>query len=80
MSETAVASSYKIEKGITIPSREIPYPFKDMEVGDSFLVSDKDKTSGARAAMTTYNKANKEANIEIISRKEGEGLRFWRTK
>lgn len=31
-----------IEKGIPLPSRQIPkkYPFGEMEVGDSFFVSD----------------------------------------
>jgi len=35
-------SNFKIEKGVSLPDKKRPkvfkYPFKEMEVGDSFLV------------------------------------------
>ena len=73
-------SEYKIESGIEITRRKVNncYPFSELNMGDSFVESNPNKIVYARACMSDYNKKN--PDIQIISRKEGEGIRFWRTK
>lgn len=70
----------KIEKGIPIPARggsEAHYPWENMEVGDSFLVPGKGKTSKSLYVMVT--KANKRYSPRrFISRAVKGGTRVWR--
>ncbi len=70
----------KIEKGIAIPTTSYgsKYPFAEMEVGDSFLVS------GTQANSVIYS-MSKFANVnptkKFSSRREGENSRrVWRIK
>ncbi len=73
-------TEYKIEKDIKIPGSVGPsgapaiYPFKDMEVGDSFLAS-----KGAITAAAGYASRH---NVKFSSRKSdvpGQ-FRIWRIK
>jgi len=66
----------KVDKGIPIPLGKYGYPFDEMEVGDSFYVDS--KLSGAINAMGNWNRNN--PNKRIVSRTQGKGRRFWRTK
>jgi len=69
---------FEIEKGVPIPniipSRSI-YPFRDMEVGDSFFVK---CHKNIYSTVTTHNKRN--APKIFTARKEGSGFRVWRIK
>ena len=60
----------QIDKGIPIPNR-FKYPFKDMEIGDSFYLTKEEKT---------YNihKLAKKAGIKVLTRRENDGRRIWR--
>ena len=61
---------FKIEKGIEVPQYRAKYPFKKMEVGDSFF-SETDACSSAYM----YGKRN---GKRFLIRKEGDGFRVWR--
>lgn len=88
----------KIEKGIEIPAvlngvkpEEHPYPFVDMEVGDSFLVKcntsrqwDGYKRDGYNSyynslysRMAAYRKGTSK---KFVIRSVSNGFRCWRTK
>ncbi len=65
----------KIDKGIPMPpcNRAGKYPWKEMEVGDSFLM-DGDPVYAANTA----NKAGRKHGRKFSSRKTREGMRVWR--
>lgn len=71
---------YPIDKGIPIPkiNHDKPsttYPFKEMNVGDSFLIPDGEKKSTARSAALIIAKR---MGIKVLTRKIEGGLRVWR--
>ena len=78
-------SKYKIQKGVPIPDPNIPvtkttkYPWKDMEVGDSFLVPNKDKDT-VHALQNAARLSGKKHNRDYITRKLDKGIRCWRTR
>jgi hypothetical protein len=65
-----------IEKSVAAPTkREIfKYPYKEMEVGDSFTAP---KTARAKVLNMNY-RASKSLGIELTARTEGEIVRVWR--
>jgi hypothetical protein len=71
----------KIEKGVIIPapkggaSRQSKYPYKSMEVGDSFFAPG--KNARGFSYITQWSKAT---GNHYISRKVEGGFRIWRTK
>lgn len=68
----------KIDKGIPIPvarKKVTPWPFMDMEIGDSFLVDE----ASMRAAASTAQDMKKQGYI-FTRRKTRDGYRFWRVK
>ena len=76
---------YQIEKGVSlpVPTKNIKYPFKEMGIGDSFIISNE----YSRALMTKYsNAARNFGNIQNPKRKfslrkvEENKLRVWRIK
>jgi len=74
---------FKIEKNIKVKGRTPrgeSYPFKDMEVGDSFLIPDVgNKKSQIR--NTIYNYANYIGlHGCFATRTEGNGIRVWKVK
>ena len=77
---------YKIEKGITIKNKEVKvkFPFKDMEVGDSFLFETKEKElTSARNIINSsfvYFRTKTNKDWKIATRKVENGLRVWRIK
>ena len=64
----------QIEKNIPIPAT---YPFKDMEVGDSFLVPEEVNRAAVTNSARRFGKNNEmEFTVRAIS---GGRLRCWRT-
>jgi hypothetical protein len=65
--------TYKIEKGVPLPDtlRTPTYPFKEMEIGDSFFVESRSKKAGIHSTAKHYG-------ITITIRKQGSGFRVWR--
>lgn len=67
-----------IDKGVPMPAKSTGrpsiYPFKNMEVGDSFYVAGRSpRLMGG--AITGAKKSN---GFDFVSRAEGEGTRIWR--
>jgi hypothetical protein len=71
----------KVDKGKAIPKMKrgpvSKYPFKDLKVGDSFLILDKSRKNGIYSSLANFNKGRK-IPIKITIRTEGEALRVWR--
>jgi hypothetical protein len=74
---------FKVEKNIPIQDtnrKPTGYPFKTMEVGDSFLVS-KDLDSKVRCAATYYSRRAKTTKGKrFLVRRTPEGVRTWRVE
>lgn len=73
---------YKIEKNVPIPERKTApnkkYPFTDMEVGDSFVVFEKDEFDRVRRAA---NQQRRRTGIRFLSYTDDFGnLRVWRVE
>jgi len=70
---------YEIESGIPVPTQgpggHVKYPFRTMEIGDSFLVSDT-KDPKVRFAASYFSARNRE--YRFIVRKQEGGFRVWR--
>lgn len=75
---------FVIEKGIEIPkqsrqSRTSKYPFKDMEVGDSFLIRAADRTE-AQKHQRNVARAAAIAGVSVSTRLTSESdVRVWLT-
>lgn len=75
---------YNIEKKVPIPvfyDRGAPpkYPFRQMEIGDSFVVegSDQERTRAQHAAHTF---AQNHSKFKFTTRSFINGMRIWRIK
>ena len=69
--------AYKIEKDILMPPARQVYPFPDMKLGDSFLVTNEDAYRSVRVAMRAYGRKHSK---NFTARKVPDGMRIWRTK
>jgi hypothetical protein len=74
----------KIEKGVPVPSavtRKSKYPFKEMEIGDSFFINDKIDPERTRkkvsSAATMFCHTN---DCKFKTQVFDSGVRIWRTK
>lgn len=70
--------AYVIEKGIPLPTKAktvCPYPWEEMEVGDSFLVPGAKRVTMASACRY----AGKKRGRRYIARPMADGIRCWRT-
>lgn len=68
-------SPFKIEKGIPqVPRANTLYPFKAMEVGDSFALPSTRK-SRVGAAAVAFSRGG---SVRFSIRKHGDGHRCWR--
>jgi hypothetical protein len=66
----------QIEKGIAIPmGKNATYPFRQMEVGDSFLIPG--KTTAQTAGIVTS--ARMRTGWKFATRTTPDGVRIWRT-
>lgn len=63
-----------VEKSVPLPEGKKRYPYKEMEIGDSFFVGD-----GKLQVVCNANyRASKRLGMQFIARKEVEGVRVWR--
>lgn len=71
-------AKYKVESGIPIPDKDIGrhsvFPFKAMDVGDSFAVEN-EQLNNARASASWDGKRN---GRKFSVRKTATGYRCWR--
>ena len=68
-----------IERGIPVPTPLIKYPFRGMEVGDSFVIKEDDEVKRASDAAASY-KRNHEGWSYAARKLYAGGCRIWRTK
>ena len=66
-----------IESSVPIPEDRVVrrYPHGEMEVGDSFFIKD----VGLQVVLNANWRAGKRLQRKFIARKDGEGVRVWRT-
>lgn len=65
---------YKIEKGVPIPESNAQYPWKEMEVGDSFTVPIEKKRRLESARYAWGKRYGKKFTVKA----EGDKARIWR--
>ena len=74
----------KVDKNIPIPlprgKRTSIYPFKEMEVGDSFLVPSSEIEERRRIARSVYSSAHKHRPSRFVVRHTNEGIRVWKVE
>ena len=78
--------AFKIEKDIEIPMKRkrAKYPFKEMDIGDSFLImvdpsEDKEILSiRIKKAQINVISAARNLEIKVVTRQEDGNLRCWR--
>jgi hypothetical protein len=54
------------------------YPFYDMRIGDSFLITDRDRVKNARSAAWIFSKRHHGVRFSVRWREEDKGWRVWR--
>lgn len=77
--------AYKVESGIPMPSRKAhnaKFPFKEMQVGDSFLVPFDGEDEGTVRSRIASNCTHQKRRIgrQYATRKVDGGIRVWRVK
>lgn len=84
--------SFEVSKSVPMPNHgnaytldQCPYPFKDMGVGDSFLIPIGDcRVSKHRSSVAMwqrrYRKFTGLRDVTFTSREEAGGLRVWRSR
>lgn len=75
---------YKIEKNVPIPyGAGSPggnkYPWREMDVGDSFPIKTEKEAKRISAAACWYSGSHKD-EVRFSVRKNGKGYRCWRVK
>lgn len=72
--------NYRIEKNIPIPPSKGPskYPFKDLEIGDSFKVYDEE--NGSRKIQMYACVMGRRLDKKFVTRKNNGFVRIWRVK
>jgi len=70
----------EIDKNIPIPQamNKAKYPWRKMEVGDSFLFSKKSDLKNLKHASSLAGAASRRMGIKFSCRKTNEGIRVWR--
>jgi len=71
----------EIDKNIPIPkatSRE-KYPYASMEIGDSFIIFDKNRNTIGNATTYYSMKLNRKFITRKVVENGKEGIRIWRT-
>jgi hypothetical protein len=78
LTKGVVEMSITIEQDIPIPperKRNI-YPYKQMDVGESFLVPE----TKIQIVCNNNYRVSKLTGMKFIARREGSGVRVWRTE
>ena len=66
----------EISRDVPVPPPKRRYPYREMEVGESFLVTD-----GVLQVVCNNNyRVSKTTGMKFIARREGNGVRVWRTE
>lgn len=67
-----------VEKNIPIPleKKRNAYPYKKMDIGESFFVGD----TKMQIVCNANYRASKSTGMKFIARREGDGVRVWRTQ
>jgi hypothetical protein len=67
-----------VESSVPLPDdrQRLKYPFDDMDVGDSFLLTDPSMVKNARSAAWMYSRRH---GMKFSCRKVEGGWRVWRT-
>ena len=75
-------SAIKIEKGVPVTGNSTTYPFDEMEIGDSFLVSPCDTKGRMKvyASSRYFLSKIKTPKFKFKSRVDADGYRFWKVK
>ena len=68
--------SFTLEKDVPAPEQYTQYPFKEMEVGESFLQPDDLKGQRLRGIIYQYGKRN--GKKFSVKKQEPTGYRVWR--
>jgi hypothetical protein len=73
-----ITMSIEVEKNIPIPpeKKRNVYPYKILEVGESFFVP----TGKIQIVCNANYRTGKQLGKKFIARKESEGVRVWRTE
>jgi len=68
----------EVEKNIPIPpeKKRNVYPYKSMEIGESFFIP----TGKIQIVCNANYRTGKQLGKKFIARKEKEGCRVWRTE
>jgi hypothetical protein len=77
--------NFKIEKNISIPHKQTckKYPFREMEIDDSFLVENYSRGKMNNILSAGRNFAAKSGDCthyKFATRKEGNNIRIWRVE
>jgi hypothetical protein len=66
-----------IDRTVPMPDSRVvrKYPHGEMEIGDSFFI----KEVGLQVVLNANWRAGKRLQKKFIARKDGEGVRVWRT-
>jgi hypothetical protein len=66
-----------VEKDVLMPHIRVinRYPYKEMEIGDSFFLDD----ISIQLVCNNNYRASKKFNMKFVARREGNGVRVWRT-
>jgi hypothetical protein len=72
-----MSTQIKVEKAIPIPQDRNKYPFKTMEVGDSFFVPANGEAL-QRVQNRVSNSWKRHASKRFLSRQIDGGVRVWR--
>ena len=68
----------RVEKNRELPKIRVrnSYPYKVMEVSDSFFVED----TSLQVICNSNYRMGKQLGVKFIARKEKDGVRVWRTE
>ena len=71
-----MVTTIQIETKIPIPEKKKRnfYPYKAMQVGESFFVPD----VPTRLMCNNNNRVSKNTGMKFVARREGNGVRVWR--
>ena len=67
--------SIDVQKGVPMPVDRKRYPYAEMDIGDSFFVHG----GGIQNVCNQNYRVGKKLGMTFIARKEGDGVRVWRT-
>ena len=67
--------SVGLDKDVPLPEARKRYPYREMEVGDSFFV----EGGGIQNICNQNYRTGKKLGKSFIARKEDGGVRVWRT-